>query len=234
MRTFGLYSSGVVYVVTSFDNPRESFDKLASSHWSSRWLKSVRDVKLGGFDGREYESVEGPRAQARVFRAKRHAYIVWAITYGADEPRVARFLDSFALGDNPRGRSIHEPPQSLVTSPKPESRESQQPAQPAQAAQAANAPNKNAGVVRKALIVYKPEPGYTEIARRNNVQGTVKIRAVLASDGRVKNISVVTLLPDGLTELAVNAARHILFLPAEKDGRAASQYVTLEYNFSLY
>jgi hypothetical protein len=32
----------------------------------------------------------------------------------------------------------------------------------------------------------------------------------------------------------MQAARHILFFPAEKDGRKVPQYVVLEYNFNIY
>src|ERR671939_458012 len=35
-------------------------------------------------------------------------------------------------------------------------------------------------------------------------------------------------------EAAVAAARSIKFIPAQKDGRAVSQYVTIEYNFNIY
>jgi TonB family protein len=71
-------------------------------------------------------------------------------------------------------------------------------------------------------------------ARRNNVTGTIGLRAVLAADGRVCNIAVIRGLPDGLTEMSINAARRIKFKPAFKDGHAVSQYVTLEYNFNIY
>lgn len=86
-------------------------------------------------------------------------------------------------------------------------------------------------VTTRAVILSKPEPGFTEEARRNNVSGTVRLRAVLSVDGRVRNIAVVRGLPDGLTDLCVRAARLIRFKPAVKDGHAVSQYVTLEYNF---
>ncbi|MGH9900619.1 MAG: energy transducer TonB [Pyrinomonadaceae bacterium] len=89
-------------------------------------------------------------------------------------------------------------------------------------------------VTRKAIITAKPEPGFTEEARKNNVTGAVKLRLVLASSGQVTQISVVKGLPDGLTEKAISAARQIRFQPAQKDGRAVSQYVTVEYNFNIY
>src|SRR5215211_570375 len=89
-------------------------------------------------------------------------------------------------------------------------------------------------VTRKAVITFKPEPGFTEDARKNNVTGVVRLRAILHASGGIQGISVVKGLPDGLTEKAISAARQIRFTPAEKDGRSVSQYVVLEYNFNIY
>jgi TonB family protein len=97
-----------------------------------------------------------------------------------------------------------------------------------------NHPFKTAEVTRKAVITSKPEPGFTEEARKNNVTGVVRLRAILSAGGSVQGISVVKGLPDGLTERAISAAKQIRFTPAEKDGRTVSQYVTLEYNFNIY
>ena len=95
-------------------------------------------------------------------------------------------------------------------------------------------PFKQTEVTRKALITFKPEPGFTEDARKNNVTGVVRLRAILHASGSVQSISVVKGLPDGLTEKAIAAARQIRFTPAEKDGHAVSQYIVLEYNFNIY
>jgi TonB family protein len=89
-------------------------------------------------------------------------------------------------------------------------------------------------VDQKARILSRSEPQYTEEAREHLVAGTVVLRAVFAEDGMVKNIRVVSGLPDGLTERAVAAAQEIKFSPALKDGRAVSQYIQIEYNFNLY
>jgi TonB family protein len=95
-------------------------------------------------------------------------------------------------------------------------------------------PFEAAEVTREARIIYKPEPGFTEQARKNNVRGEVRLRAVLSATGEVTNVVVVKGLPDGLTEKALAAARQIRFTPAEKDGHPVSQYVVLEYNFNIY
>jgi TonB family protein len=86
----------------------------------------------------------------------------------------------------------------------------------------------------KARILSRPEPQYTEEARKNQVSGTVVLRAVFSSSGQVTNIRAVSSLPYGLTERAIAAARQIRFTPAMKDGRAVSQYIQIEYNFNLY
>ena len=89
-------------------------------------------------------------------------------------------------------------------------------------------------VSSKARILSRPEPQYTEEARRNQVTGTVVLRAVFAANGAVTNIKAVKGLPNGLTEKAIAAARQIKFVPAQKDGRSVSQYIQIEYNFNLY
>ena len=89
-------------------------------------------------------------------------------------------------------------------------------------------------VTQKARILSKPEPQYTEEARKNQVSGTVVLRAVFSSSGQVTGIRAVSGLPYGLTEKAIAAARNIRFTPAMKDGRAVSQHIQIEYNFNLY
>jgi len=89
-------------------------------------------------------------------------------------------------------------------------------------------------VEQRARLLYKPEPQYTEEARRNQVTGTVMLRVVFSSSGEVVQIRAVNTLPFGLTERAIAAARQIKFVPAMKGGRPVSVYMQLEYNFNLY
>ncbi|HEV7681873.1 MAG TPA: energy transducer TonB [Pyrinomonadaceae bacterium] len=89
-------------------------------------------------------------------------------------------------------------------------------------------------VTAKARVLSKPEPQYTESARKYGVRGTVILRCVFSSSREVTNLSVRTKLPHGLTQEALRAARKIKFTPAVKDGREVSMYIQLEYNFNLY
>jgi TonB family protein len=89
-------------------------------------------------------------------------------------------------------------------------------------------------VTQKARVTFKPEPQYTEDARKNQITGTVLLSAVFTSSGQVTQIRAVKDLPFGLTEKAIEACRKIRFEPAMKDGHAVSMYMRLEYNFNLY
>jgi TonB family protein len=89
-------------------------------------------------------------------------------------------------------------------------------------------------VTQKAKVLSKPEPQYTEDARKNQITGTVTLRVVFTSGGQVTEIRAIKQLPYGLTEKAMAAARMIRFIPAMKDGRPVSMYMQLEYNFNLY
>jgi TonB family protein len=89
-------------------------------------------------------------------------------------------------------------------------------------------------VDQRVHVLSKPEPQYSDEARRNGVIGTIVLRTVFSADGVVKNIRVMQALPYGLTTRAVRAARQIRFTPAEKDGKPVSMYIQLEYNFNLY
>ena len=85
-----------------------------------------------------------------------------------------------------------------------------------------------------ARVLLKPEPQYTEEARKGGVTGTVLLSVIFFRDGEVTNIRAVQTLCCGLTEKAMAAAKLIRFEPATRNGRAVSTYMQLVYNFNLY
>lgn len=80
---------------------------------------------------------------------------------------------------------------------------------------------------------YKPEPLYTEAARRNQIEGTVRVIATFNADGTVSNVTPLTFLPYGLTQEAKRAAEVIRFTPGTVNGQPITETKTIEYNFSL-
>ncbi|HEV2864796.1 MAG TPA: energy transducer TonB [Pyrinomonadaceae bacterium] len=83
---------------------------------------------------------------------------------------------------------------------------------------------------RKARILDKPAPDFTDAG----ATGVVRLRAVLAADGKVKHVYVQRGVSRAMAEAGVKAARRIRFEPAVKDGKPVSQFIVLEYSFNTY
>jgi len=89
-------------------------------------------------------------------------------------------------------------------------------------------------VTQPLKILYKPKGTYTDEARTNNVQGTVRLKITLLASGAIGSITPITRLPHGLIEQAIAAARQIKFEPAKVNGVAVSKIVTFDYGFNIY
>lgn len=87
---------------------------------------------------------------------------------------------------------------------------------------------------KRVQIISKPEPSYTEEARKNQISGTVVLRALFDVDGTVKKIFVCQALRGGLTEKSAQAAAQIKFVPATLNGVPVVTWMQLEYNFQLF
>jgi TonB family protein len=85
----------------------------------------------------------------------------------------------------------------------------------------------------RAVVTARPDPKYTEEARRVGVQGIVVLKVLLSAEGKIDRIRVIRRLPYGLTESAIRAACGIKFTPAQINGQKVSQWATVEYGFSL-
>lgn len=83
-------------------------------------------------------------------------------------------------------------------------------------------------------IVHKPLASYTDAARQNNVQGTVKLKVTLLANGGIGTITPENSLKHGLTEQSIDAARRIVFLPEKVNGKNEDKIVTIEYSFKIY
>jgi protein TonB len=91
----------------------------------------------------------------------------------------------------------------------------------------------------RAIVKSKPEPHYPEEARKRRIEGTIVLRAIFRSSGKVTDIKFDKAIPNDLpedivkamTDECIKAARKIKFEPAMKGGHPVSMYVQLEYNF---
>ena len=83
-------------------------------------------------------------------------------------------------------------------------------------------------------ITSKPRASYTDEARKNQVTGMVRLVVEFGADGKIKAILPVLGLPDGLTEMCIEAAKKIRFEPAWKNEKPVPVVTTIEYSFSVY
>ncbi len=83
-------------------------------------------------------------------------------------------------------------------------------------------------------ILAKPKATYTDEARANSAQGTVRLKVTLLASGQIGSIVPVSRLSYGLTEKAIAAARQIRFEPKLVNGVPVPAIVTFEYSFTLY
>lgn len=88
-------------------------------------------------------------------------------------------------------------------------------------------------VDQKPIALNSPRPNYTEEARKNKIQGMVRVRVLVGADGGVKQVKVLNGLPDGLNEEAIRSAYAIRFKPAMKAGQPVSYWVGVDIEFNL-
>ena len=226
----GSYADGVVYTITVFENPppRQSLaDFIKEQAQNTSWNRSgARDLTLDGFKGKVLSSSDRADGMVQYFATEDRLYAFMAFGAPEDDPRLKKFFSSFSLRKKKDSEELVEGP-GLPYEPKSESGASNWSAVDEKLFVGKD-------VNRKVRLGMKPEPAYTEAARQNQTTGTVVLKCIFASNGRVTNIRVVSGLPFGLTEKAIDAARKIRFIPAMKDGRYVSMWMQLEYNFNLY
>jgi len=221
-RELGVYADGVVYVIQTDDEDPQGGLKNADKRMMSRQPASEVAVSCDGFAGKQYTFTSPLGGLVEVFATKKHFYEIQAFGASADDPRLKQFFASLRLRKENEGievtdgagtpfepldGSVKIPPESVLTGKQ---------------------------VDRKIVLRMKPEPSYTEAARQSLITGTVILKAIFSANGSVVNITVVSGLPQGLTERAIGAAQKIKFIPAVKDGKFVSMWLQLEYNFNLY
>jgi len=89
------------------------------------------------------------------------------------------------------------------------------------------------GGVSAPVPIFKPEPEYSEEARKAKFQGSVLLSIVIQSDGTTSNIRVIRALGLGLDEKAIESVTKWRFRPSTKDGRPVAVSANVEVNFRL-
>src|SRR5689334_7981089 len=215
-------AGAVVYRVYVYENPkpRQTLKDFITEQTTKSDLDLTfeRVLKIGEFTGQQFSSHDRDLpATEQFFAAEKRFYRFVVQGATVDHADARQFFSSVMLGKKQEGIEVLEG-----------------------AAADGIGPGRGSGtytlnqIETPVRLLSKPEPNYTEDARRNEVQGTVILKVIFAASGKITNIVVVQGLPDGLTERAIVAARKIRFVPATKEGKYVSMWIQLEYNFGLY
>ena len=110
-------------------------------------------------------------------------------------------------------------------------REEQRPAPPAPVAPAKQQLHVG-GDVQAAKLVYFPRPEYPRLAVTTRTQGTVVIRAVIARDGTIGNLQLISG-PPLLVTAALEAVRQWRYKPTILNGEPVEVLTEINVNFTL-
>ncbi|HTS37898.1 MAG TPA: energy transducer TonB [Candidatus Solibacter sp.] len=90
------------------------------------------------------------------------------------------------------------------------------------------------GGVSPPRAIYRPDPEFSEEARKAKYQGVCTLGMIVGTDGRPTNIRVLGSLGMGLDEKAIEAVKNWKFEPAMKDGHPVRVEIAVEVDFHLY
>jgi len=97
---------------------------------------------------------------------------------------------------------------------------------------AASGPLNVGGEVEGARLVYSPHPAYPQIAKAARSQGVVRLEAMIAANGSIRNLRVVSG-PPLLVAAALEAVRQWRYRPTLLDGVAVEVLTEIDINFTL-
>ncbi len=86
--------------------------------------------------------------------------------------------------------------------------------------------------VQAASLVFGPKPVYPALAKSARVQGTIKLQAIIAVDGTIKNLTLISG-PPLLVNAAMDAVRRWQYKPTLLNGSPVEVITEIDVNFSL-
>ncbi len=90
------------------------------------------------------------------------------------------------------------------------------------------------GVVSAPVLIYSPDPEFSDEARRAKYQGICVVGLIVDAQGNPREARVVRPLGMGLDQKALEAVRQYKFKPALYKGRPVAVAIDIEVNFRIY
>jgi periplasmic protein TonB len=88
------------------------------------------------------------------------------------------------------------------------------------------------GNVQQASLLRQPKPTYPPLAKQARIQGTVRFEAVIAKDGTIQNLRVLSGHPL-LIQSATDAVKQWVYKPTQLNGEPVEVVTTIDVNFTL-
>ncbi len=226
---YGVYAEEVVYQIRIFSKSKNkipdkckiknNFGKEAFEKRLNEW-KSIADSgseKNFTQEGKEVTEFRESLTTHWVFEdLKNDKWVEISMSYRNDiKPDISRFSESIKFEKNPSGKEIGE---GAIGALGDEISEQQTEIKD--------------GKEESVWILDYPAK-YTDLARRYNTEGTVKLRVTYNANGSIGSVKVVEALPYGLTEQAIAAAKRRVFLPAKKNGKNVTITKLVQFKFTL-
>jgi periplasmic protein TonB len=90
------------------------------------------------------------------------------------------------------------------------------------------------GGVSSPILIYSPDPEFSDEARRAKYQGLCLVALVVDAQGNPQQVHVARPLGMGLDEKAIEAVRQYKFKPALYKGKPVAVAINIEVNFRIY
>lgn len=226
--TLARFSDGVLYLIVVFENPspKQSLDSFIKDRVSARLLnkKTEKKLTLDEVSGKAF-SLQGIDGAVQFFSKGDRLFQFGAYNAVPGDVRVTKFFSSISLVNNKDSIEVSQtalPPLTPATTATTSTIDTPEKIFTPQEVDQSYKP------------IMNPHAEYTEMARQNQVTGTIVLQCTLNANGTITRIRVVTGLPYGLTERAIAAARGLKFIPAMKEGKYVSVSTRLVYTFDLF
>jgi TonB family protein len=90
------------------------------------------------------------------------------------------------------------------------------------------------GSVRPPVVLFAPDPEYSEAARKAKLSGNVIVSLIVDSAGEPQNVRVARGLGNVLDEKAVEAVQQYRFNPATQNGEPVPANLKVQVNFQIF
>jgi protein TonB len=90
------------------------------------------------------------------------------------------------------------------------------------------------GGVKGPVVIYQPEPEFSEEARKAKFMGVVLVGLIVDANGKPQNVHVIRGVGMGLDEKAMEAVRQYRFKPGTENGKPVATFLNVEVNFEIF